>query len=444
MKERFLNVSSEAESKQEECFNVWLSGQGIPFADDDAKAAYRERIGLIKDAVQLKKPPDRIPVCPSAGFFPIEYAGITMYEAMYDYEALKKAWIKYHEDFAPDAYNSPVNIVPGRPLDILDFKLYRWPRHPADRTREYQFEEREYMKPEEYPDLIDDPTAFFLNAYFPRIFGTLEPLTTFPLLPPVHELPVVPPALMPFGSKEMKAALEALGRAGDEVLRWRSFAGEMNAEIMGRGHPSFSGGFTKAPFDLIADSLRGTKGVMLDMFRYPDELKEACERLTPILVKCGVRSCRANGHVMTFIPLHKGADTFMSREQFAEFYWPTLRKLIIGLVNEGMVPLFLVEGAYNTRLDIISDTPKGKVVWWFDRTEMKNAKQILGQTACIAGNVPLDLLCTGTAAEVEAYCRELAAEAGEGGGFILSSGAGVQGSKFENVKAMIDSLKQPQ
>jgi len=34
---------------------------------------------------------------------------------------------------------------------------------------------------------------------------------------------------------------------------------------------------TKAPFDVIGDSLRGTKGVMLDMFRYPDELKEACE-----------------------------------------------------------------------------------------------------------------------------------------------------------------------
>ncbi|MBN2123936.1 MAG: uroporphyrinogen decarboxylase [Deltaproteobacteria bacterium] len=438
MKERFLDVSAEAESRQGERFETWLSGQGIPFADESAKAAYRERCTLIKDAIQLKKPPARIPICPSAGFFPAEYAGITMYEAMYDYEALKKAWIKYHEDFAPDAYNSPANIVPGRALDILDFRLYQWPGHGVGRDREYQFVEKEYMRPGEYQDLIDDPTAFFLNAYFPRIFGALEPLSTFPLLPPVHEIPVVPSFLMPFGSEGMKAALEALGRAGDEVLRWRTVAGQINASIMGKGFPAFSGGFTKAPFDVIGDSLRGTRGVMLDMFRYPDELKEACERLTPIMVKCGALSCRGAGHIMPLIPLHKGADGFMSREQFAEFYWPTLRKLIIGLINEGIVPLLFAEGSYNTRLDIIRDMPVGKAVWWFDRTDMKKAKEVVGQTVCIAGNVPLDLLCTATPAEVEAYCRELAEAAGAGGGFILSSGAGIQGSRAENVKAMMD------
>ena len=100
------------------------------------------------------------------------------------------------------------------------------------------------------------------------------------------------------------------------------------------------------------------------------------------------------------------------------------------------------EGAYNERLEVISDVPKGNVVWWFDRTDMKRAKETVGKVACLAGNVPLDLLCAGTPEEVRAYCRTLIDVAGRDGGFILSSGAGLQGSKPENVKAMIDFSKQ--
>jgi uroporphyrinogen-III decarboxylase len=160
------------------------------------------------------------------------------------------------------------------------------------------------------------------------------------------------------------------------------------------------------------------------------------------MIKIAVGACRVNGHIMPFIPLHKGADGFMSHEQFKTFYWPSLRKLIIGLVNEGLVPQLFAEGAYNERLEVISDIPKGKVVWWFDRTDMKKAKETVGKVACLAGNVPLDLLCTGTPNEVKTYCRELIDVAGRDGGFILSSGAGIQGSKKENVKAMVDFSKE--
>ena len=442
MTKRFLEVSADAEQKQEARFAALLNAEGVPFVDAGAAAAYRERVTLLKDALQLKKIPDRILVCPSAGFFPNEYAGITMYDAMYDYQALGRAVEKYHDDFKPDAYNAPTTVVPGKVMDILDLKTYQWPGHGVDLEREYQYVEGEYMKAQEYQDLIDDPSAFFLKVYFPRMFGALSPLETLPLFPPVNEIPIVPHFAAPFAAEGMKNALEALARAGEEALRWRAALREIGLKIMAKGYPSFAGGITKAPFDVIGDSLRGTRGVMLDMFRYPEELKEACERLTPIMVKGGVATCRASGHIMPFIPLHKGADGFMSKEQFRTFYWPTLRKLIIGLINEGLVPQLFAEGAYNDRLEEICDIPKGKVLWWFDQTDMKRAKQTVGQVACLAGNVPLDLLCTGTPEDVRVYCRELIAVAGGGGGFILSSGAGLQGSKVANVRAMMEAAKE--
>ena len=227
--------------------------------------------------------------------------------------------------------------------------------------------------------------------------------------------------------------------AGEETLRWTEVVRRISASIKEEGYPTFSGGFTKAPFDVIGDSLRGTKGVLLDMFRHPDELKEACERITPFMVILGVDSCKASTHIMPTIPLHKGADGFMSDDQFREFYWPTLRKLIIGLVNEGLVPQLFAEGGYNQRLEVISDIPKGKVVWRFDRTYMAKAKETVGKVSCIAGNVPTDLLCTGSPDEMRTYCRNLIEDAGEDGGFILSTGASIQGATAANVTAMIES-----
>ena len=442
MKERFLEVSAEAELKQNQRFDTWLSGEGIPFTDENAAAAYRERITLIKDAIQLKKPSSRIPVCPSAGFFPVQYAGVSMYDAMYDYEVLTRAWKKYCDDFTPDAYNAPTTVVPGKPLEILDFQLCKWPGQGVSKQQEYQYVEKEYMKADEYQDLIDDPTGYFMSTYFPRIFGSLKPLEKMPLFPPVNEIPCIPPALIPFGTEEIQQAFQSLMEAGQETIRWITAVRRLNGSIMGKGYPAFSGGFTKAPFDVIGDTLRGTTGIMLDMYRQPEELIEACERLTPFMVKSGVASCKATGHLMPFIPLHKGADGFMSDEQFRTFYWPTLRKLIIGLVNEGCVPQLFAEGGYNQRLETICDVPKGTTVWWFDLTDMERAKKNVGQVACIAGNVPLSLLYTATPEKVKAYCKNLMDVAGRDGGFIFSTGAGMQGAKTENVKAMIDFAKQ--
>ncbi len=440
--DRWITSSESARERQEERFRIVLDGAGIPFASAEAKAAYVERANLLKAAIQMLEAPARVPVCPSAGHFPIEYAGVSWRDAMYDYEQLCLAWRKYHDDFEPDAYNAPRSIVPGRPLDVLGFHMYRWAGRGLRDDQQYQFVEKEYMKPEEYQDLIDDPTGYFINVYFPRICDELKALERMPLLPPVHEIIMVPGALMNFGRPEVQSAFARLAEAGEEVQRWLSAIGTLGSTIMGKGFPSFSAGVSKAPFDVIGDSLRGTQGVLLDMYRHPDELVEACDRITPFMVKYGVATCQAAGHIMPFIPLHKGADGFMSDEQFRTFYWPSLRKLIIGLVDAGFVPQLFAEGSYNQRLEVIADLPRGTTVWWFDTTDMATAKQTVGTVSCIAGNVPLDLLCTGTPDDVRGYCRTLIDTAGKDGGFILTTGAGMQGSRPENVRALIDFSKQ--
>ena len=43
------------------------------------------------------------------------------------------------------------------------------------------------------------------------------------------------------------------------------------------------------------------------------------------------------------MPLHKGADGFLSGKDFEELYWPTLKAVIVGLIDEGLVPQLFVE-----------------------------------------------------------------------------------------------------
>lgn len=442
MSERWVQSAPDALQKQEERFAIWSDSNPIPFVNEEAKSAFIERTSIIKDAIQLKKCPQRIPICPSVGHYPFEYAGITWKEALYDYERLTHAWTKFHNDFKLDASGPPVNIPWGPTLDIVGMRNYRWPGGNLADNLEYQFVEKEYMLASEYPDLIDDPTGYFLTVYFPRIFSAFESFERIGCLPALNEVAKLPSILASFGLPEIQLALESLGKAGLEASNWMNNIRRIGMSVKATGVPSFTGGFTKAPFDVIADCLRGTRGVMMDMFRNKDLLIEACDRLVPFMIKDGINACKASGHLILFIPLHKGADAFMSEQQFKTFYWPSLRKVIIGLTDAGLVPMLFAEGSYNKRLEPICDIPKGAAVWWFENTDMEIAKKTVGKVACIAGNVPLDLLCTSTPKAVEEYCGWLIETAGRDGGFILSTSAGIQGARKENIMAMINFARE--
>ena len=162
------------------------------------------------------------------------------------------------------------------------------------------------------------------------------------------------------------------------------------------GWPGYFGGASKAPFDILGDTLRGTREVIIDMYRRPEKVIAACERLVPVAVDWALKRPGGIATPVVFLPLHKGADGFMNDEQFHTFYWPTLRAVILGLIEEGCIPILFAEGRYGTRLEAIMDLPKGKTIWYFDQTDMAKAKKTIGQVACIEGNVPLSLIYAGT------------------------------------------------
>jgi len=345
-------------------------------------------------------------------------------------------------EYKPDMHIGAAQVGPGKFFEILDYKLYKWPGHGVAPEHSYQCVEAEYMKPEEYDILLMDPSFYFRNFYLPRVFGALEGFQMLPPFTGILEIYGVALNFIPFGLPPVQATYKALFEAGAEAIQWATAILGLNGELTSLGFPNILGGFTKAPFDTIGDTLRGTRGIMMDMYRQPDKLLKAMEALVPIMIGMGIGAMQQTGNPQIFIPLHKGADGFLSDEQFKKFYWPTLKAVIVGLIEGGCVPWPALEGHWDSRLKVIQDIPKGKTMWMVDQSDMTKVKETLGKNACLMGNVPSSMLRLATPDEVKAYCKKLIDTAGKGGGFIMMNGAFFDEAKPENIKAMVDVTRE--
>jgi uroporphyrinogen-III decarboxylase len=201
-------------------------------------------------------------------------------------------------------------------------------------------------------------------------------------------------------------------------------------------------GHTNAPFDLISDMFRGMRGSMMDMYRNPDKLLEACERLLPGTIERGINSAKASGGTRVFIALHRGAEGFMSLKQFETFYWPTLKRLMIALIDAGLTPAPFFEGDYTSCLEYLLEIPKGKMIGHFDTTDIFKAKEILGGHVCIQGNIPASLLQAGTQQEVKDYTKKLINVVGKDGGYIMACRGSLDDADPALMKVWIDYTKE--
>ena len=182
---------------------------------------------------------------------------------------------------------------------------------------------------------------------------------------------------------------------------------------------------------------------MVDMYGEPDRLLTMLDRIFPAQLRDGIAKTKKTGGISAiYIPLHFGADGFMSAKQFETFYWPGLKKLILGLIDAGLTPCPFLEGDFLSRLPYFTDLPKGKVVLYFDATDLVKAKEIVGGTACIAGNMPLSLLQSGTPDQIRDYSKRLIDMVGKGGGFIMTSRGGMDDANPELVKVWAEFTKE--
>jgi hypothetical protein len=417
----------------------WINPRDVKFVSKEAQEGYKARTTRLAKAAKMEIP-DRVPGMVPAGNFPAWNARVPLKKVMYDPALMKKVWLKFVDEYDSDIFDgtlffqAPVN-------DILEAKTMKWPGHGLpDDAHSYQYVEGVYMQADEYDLFMKDPFDFQLRKLLPRTLGVFEPLADYPSLSSYLGLPerLMIMCLDP----RFRKLFQAIDAASRSLTVWSQANTWTTEAARARGFPVFRGGLAVAPFDVFADNLRGTHGIVMDMYRQPDKIHQAMEFVLPQLLSGAVAMADSAGCPVIMMPLHKGDDTFMSDKQFETFYWPTFRRLLLGMVEEGLVPMPVAEGSYNRRLDYISDMPKTACIWMFDQTDMANAKKTVGKVACIAGNIPVSIAYTGTAQDMKAYCRKLIETCAPGGGYILTGGTTFDMARPENIRAMMDAVKE--
>ena len=247
-------------------------------SDKSPAQLYEERERRVRDAIELREP-DRVPVRLETHAFPARYAGIQMAAKYYDLAAWKEATRKTILDFEPDIYQSTVMPESGETFRLLDPKHLKWPGGALPADVAHQAVEQEYMRAEEYDLFLDDPTDYTLRYLIPRAYGGLAPLARAPYL--ADRFASVDGLTSLFTKAEVLAMARTLFEAGQAQQRAEMETAGFDEEMALLGFPqaSHGGGAGGAPFDLLSDRYRGMRGAMLDMYRCPDKLLAACDRI---------------------------------------------------------------------------------------------------------------------------------------------------------------------
>ena len=401
----------------------------------------RIRETRVADSIQLKET-DRVPVFTPIGYFAAKYAGIQCSAAYYDFDKWYAAYEKTLSDFQPDMI-FPQPFTPGRVLEILHPKTIRWPGFNTDPRFGHQAVEIDSMKADEYEAFISDPSDYMFRTLISR---ASEHMSGFAKLPRLCHLESGTKAMLimleAFSNPDVTKSFETLIEAAKELNRWKEKRKKFEQMILDMGFPALFNAVAMPPFDIISHGMRGLNGTVMDMYRQPDKITAACEKILELTLSKPLPPPNENGNIRIFMTNTRGSDEFLSKEQFDRFYWPTFKTLVKTLVERGGTPCIFFEGNFTSRLEYLLEFPRGKVLVRFDSTDIFRAKDVLKGHLCIEGNVPASILQTGTVDDVREHCKKLIDYCGKDGGYILSPRSATDEARPENLKAMIEFTKE--
>ncbi|NVM53084.1 MAG: hypothetical protein HWN66_05230, partial [Candidatus Helarchaeota archaeon] len=205
---------------------------------------------------------------------------------------------------------------------------------------------------------------------------------------------------------------------------------------------SLAEGIVELPVDIIS-FLRGFDNFLVDLVKIPETVLAACESTEDEILKILDLQLPPQKHKRTTMVLFgfsRIATNFIGPKRF-EMFWPQIKRITDYIIKKGWIVQFHLDNDYTDALEYFTELPKGKIMFHLDLTDIFKAKEILGDRACLMGNIPPQLTAMGTPKEVEKYCRKQIKGCMEGGGYMLCSACVLPDEiPAANLKAMKDSV----
>lgn len=405
---------------------------------------FQERLNRVNKAIRLEQT-DRVPLAPFFASWVQRSQGSSYRDIFYDHEAAGKAALAFYAAHPMLDCSFGARFTSGLANEIAQSQMIDWPGRPGTRvpdTSSHQVIEREFMTQEEYPELLRDFTGFMLRKYIPRAFPALKAWETLSIEPTI----VVNTGLLaPLYSPAMQESWEILNQIAAAEQACNEVSNRYSFQLAQMGFPSMISFNSEAPYDILGDYFRGTMGIFEDILdsKTQDYVEQACYMLADQQIERIRRFYQSTNLPVrrVFFPLHKAMDGFMSEKQFERLYWKPLKKVILALIDMDVTPYLYTEGPYSSRLETLADVPKGKVLYHFEKVDMKEAKRILGGTACICGNLPISQIEFGKKDTVIDLTKKLLDDCMPGGGYIFDFDGSLENAKEENLEAMFETLE---
>jgi hypothetical protein len=270
-----------------------------------------------------------------------------------------------------------------------------------------QYDEQVTMTVEDYDTIIARGWNAFCEDYFPRASGlSLEQIEQY--------------------------NRELLDISLEDAAYWR----EHDVEIIA--------GALVVSCEMTLSLARTFPQFTLDLHRMPDRVQAALEAMVPDFIDNVLRDTRASGVPWVHISLERGSGAYYNLKTYERFFFPQLKRIVDAVTAQGIACWLHMDTDWTLNLPYLRELPTKMCICDFDSiTDIFKAKEILGGHMCIMGDVSPSLLSLGTVDEVNAYCDRLIDVVGKDGGFIMASGCEVPiDARFDNVRAMVDSVKR--
>jgi len=195
------------------------------------------------------------------------------------------------------------------------------------------------------------------------------------------------------------------------------------------------------PFESLCGGRTFTQFV-IDLYRMPDRVERVMQTMFPGMNDAGIAGAAALGSPGVWIGGWRSASKMLAQPLWDRFVWPYVKELVTQVDAAGLIPILHFDSDWTRDLARLLELPARRCILSLDSmTDIRAAKEILGDHMCIMGDVPPALLSSGTADEVYDHCRKLIADIGPTG-YILQSGCDIPvDAPLENVKAMANAAE---
>jgi hypothetical protein len=225
----------------------------------------------------------------------------------------------------------------------------------------------------------------------------------------------------------------------DDFIKFVQGTGAVVEKANAGDMPFLSVGVLTTPFEFLCGGRSFTQFVV-DLYRMPDKVEATMQAMLPGLNDAGIGLTSALGVPGIWIGGWRSASKMLAQPLWDRFVWPYYKEIVLQVAGAGITPVLHLDSDWTRDLPRFLELPAKTCILSLDSmTDIRKAKDVLGDHMCIMGDVPPALLSSGTPDQVYAHCSKLVADIGPTG-YILQSGCDIPvDAPLANVKAMADA-----